>query len=145
MRMHNPVPQFTRFTSTLKHTHPDLAYLRVADPWIDGIHGKTLGVGRTLWKRHFFRVFIRAGGYIRESALIRAEEKGDIIAFGRRFIANPDVVNGLENNTPLTQYDRPTFFVPAEDPNAAVRYIDYPFAKKKVEVPVKACKCSCSS
>ncbi|KAF8980712.1 hypothetical protein BDQ17DRAFT_1438830 [Cyathus striatus] len=149
MRIDNPVPQFAHFASTLKDTHPDLAYLHVPEPRIDGIYGKKhsesdarFGNDTSSESNDFLRAiwrpkpFISAGGYIRESALIRAEEKGDIIAFGRRFIANPDLVNRLENNIPLTQYNRPTFFIPAEDPNAAVGYIDYPFATTKAEGPV---------
>ncbi|KAF8997298.1 hypothetical protein BDQ17DRAFT_1544439 [Cyathus striatus] len=151
MRMENPIPQFAHFASSLKHTHPDLAYLHVTEPSTAGIYGKIhsesdarLGNDTSSESNDFLRAiwkpkpYISAGGYIRESALIRAEEKGDIIAFGRRFIANPDLVNRLENNIPLTQYNRPTFFVPAEDPNAAVGYIDYPFATTKDEVLVQA-------
>ncbi|KAF8985994.1 hypothetical protein BDQ17DRAFT_1436416 [Cyathus striatus] len=126
MRMHNP-PIHGSTESMERHSESDACFGNDTSSGSDDFL-------RAMWHPE---QFIRAGGYIRESTLIRAEEKGDIIAFGRRFIANPDLVNRL--------YDRPTFFVPAEDPNAAVGYIDYPFAKKKVEMPVKACECSCSS
>ncbi|KAF8997302.1 hypothetical protein BDQ17DRAFT_1363454 [Cyathus striatus] len=145
-----PNPPIRPLVSTLKHTHPDLAYLHVTEPYIAGIYGKIhsesnarLGNDTSSESNDFLRAiwkpkpFISAGGYIRESALIRAERKGDIIAFGRRFIANPDLVNRLEKNIPLEKYDRSTFFTTAEDPNAAVGYIDYPFATKKDEMPVQ--------
>ncbi|KAF8997296.1 hypothetical protein BDQ17DRAFT_1248809 [Cyathus striatus] len=143
MRMKDPIPQFAHFVSTLKHAQPDLAYVHVIEPRIAGHEGdvhdlNNLHFGndsveesndflREIWKP---KPFISVGGYIRESALIRAEEKGDIIAFGRWFIANPDLVDRFEKDIPLTKYNRDTFYIPAEAPNAAEGYVDYPFAKK---------------
>ncbi|KAF8987379.1 hypothetical protein BDQ17DRAFT_1402299 [Cyathus striatus] len=143
MRMKDPIPQFAHFVSTLKHAQPDLAYLHLIEPRIAGpdgdehdtsnLHSGNDSVAesndflRAIWKP---KALISAGGYIRESALIRAEEKGDIIAFGRRFIANPDLVDRLENDIPLTKYNRDTFYIPAEAPNAADGYVDYPFVEK---------------
>ncbi|KAF9002764.1 hypothetical protein BDQ17DRAFT_1356769 [Cyathus striatus] len=145
MRMENPIPQFSHFVSSLKKAHPDLAYIHVVEPETEGTLGKMHGpenlhLGndsdeesndflRAIWKP---KPFISCGGYIRESALIRAEDKGDIIAFGRWFIANPDLSYRLQYNIPLTEYNRETFYVPAEDPKTAVGYIDYPFATGKV-------------
>ncbi|KAF9002767.1 hypothetical protein BDQ17DRAFT_1280278 [Cyathus striatus] len=145
MRMDNPIPQFAHFVSFLKKAHPDLAYIHVVEPETAGSSGKAHGpedlhLGndsneesndflRAIWKP---KPFISCGGYIRESALIRAEDKGDIIAFGRWFIANPDLSYRLQHNIPLTEYNGDTFYIPAEDPKTAVGYIDYPFATGKV-------------
>ncbi len=67
-------------------------------------------------------VIISAGGYTRESA-IRAVESGlaDAVAFGRLFIANPDLPRRLVENKPLNPYDRSTFYGGKEH-----GYIDYP-------------------
>ncbi|KAF8997301.1 hypothetical protein BDQ17DRAFT_1429163 [Cyathus striatus] len=133
-KVHMRIPQFTHFTSTLKHTHSDLAYLHVVEPTAgnEGITHADARLGnhtssksndflRALWSP---KPLISAGGFIRESALIIAQEKGDIVVFERRLISNPIVWRTLS----LTQYNRATFYVPAEDPKAAGVYIDYPFA-----------------
>jgi N-ethylmaleimide reductase len=44
------------------------------------------------------------------------------VAFGRHFIANPDLPERLRNGWPLNDYDRPSFFGGTE-----VGYTDYPF------------------
>jgi N-ethylmaleimide reductase len=46
----------------------------------------------------------------------------DIVAFGRHFIANPDLPKRLRLNLPLNRYDRSTFYG-----GDACGYTDYPF------------------
>ncbi|GAB4026690.1 alkene reductase [Spirosoma gilvum] len=51
--------------------------------------------------------------------------KADLIAFGRPFIANPDLVERLQTGAELAHFDAATFFAPG--PNGfAQGYIDYP-------------------
>ncbi|MGF6856709.1 2,4-dienoyl-CoA reductase-like NADH-dependent reductase (Old Yellow Enzyme family) [Paraburkholderia sp. CI3] len=52
-----------------------------------------------------------------------AVEEGlvDAVAFGRYFIANPDLVERLQQNAPINAYDRPTFYG-----GDATGYTDYP-------------------
>ncbi|CAK7240831.1 MAG: hypothetical protein STHCBS139747_002279 [Sporothrix thermara] len=68
-----------------------------------------------------------AGGYLPESACFLVDDyykKYDVIvAFGRRFIANPDLVFRIRNGIPLNEYDRSTFY----QPPSAIGYNDYPF------------------
>ncbi|KAF6817522.1 NADPH dehydrogenase [Colletotrichum sojae] len=56
-----------------------------------------------------------AGGYLADSARWAVDErykKWDVaVAFGRPFIANPDLVFRVRNNIPFTPYDRSTFYV----------------------------------
>ena len=61
-------------------------------------------------------------GYDRELA-IRAVETGaaDLIAFGRPFLANPDLVARLEKDAPLNEPDQSTFYG-----GDAKGYTDYP-------------------
>ena len=74
----------------------------------------------------FNGTLILAGSY----DAIRAEdvlESGlaDLIAFGRPFIANPDLVERLETGADLAQPDPATFYAPG--PNGfAQGYVDYP-------------------
>ena len=68
---------------------------------------------------------ISAGGHNRESAIRTVgNNEADLIAFGRLFIANPDLPARLEENAPLNPYDRLTFYGGTEK-----GYIDYPALK----------------
>ena len=50
-----------------------------------------------------------------------AEGHADAIAFGRLFIANPDLPERLRTGAPLTPYNRATFYT-----KGAEGYLDYP-------------------
>jgi N-ethylmaleimide reductase len=70
------------------------------------------------------RTFILAGGFDRagaEAAL--AGGKADLIAFGRPFLANPDLVRRLEGGLPVSPPDFATFYTPGPK-----GYTDYPVA-----------------
>ncbi|EEF35997.1 12-oxophytodienoate reductase opr, putative [Ricinus communis] len=72
----------------------------------------------------FKGTFIVGGGYRREDGNKAVEENNaDLIAYGRIFLANPDLPRRFELNAPLNQYDRETFYTP--DP--VIGYTDYPF------------------
>ncbi|KAJ3726584.1 hypothetical protein FB446DRAFT_664846 [Lentinula raphanica] len=137
MRMKDPKPQFRYFVEELKKAHPKLSYIHVVEPRIDGFEFRT---DLPEWENNDFirevwtqegnaRWLISAGGATRENAIEAADEKGDIVAFGRPFIANPDLPYRLEHNIPLNPYDRNTFYVP--DGNTPDGYTDYPFAPKQ--------------
>ena len=67
-------------------------------------------------------VIISAGGYNRETAIkVVQEGLADAVAFGRLFIANPDLPRRLTEDRPLNPYDRSTFYGGREH-----GYIDYP-------------------
>ena len=65
---------------------------------------------------------IVAGGFSADTAE-RAVASGaaDAVAFGRHFIANPDLVERLRTGADLTPYDRSTFYG-----GGAQGYVDYP-------------------
>lgn len=67
-------------------------------------------------------VIVTAGGYTRESAMAVVESGlADAVAFGRIFIANPDLPRRLREDLPLNPYDRTTFYGGDER-----GYTDYP-------------------
>ncbi|KAB2616853.1 12-oxophytodienoate reductase 11 [Pyrus ussuriensis x Pyrus communis] len=75
-------------------------------------------------RKAFNGTFIAAGGYEKEdgnNAL--AEGRADLIAYGRIFLANPDLPKRFELTAPLNKYNRETFYT--SDP--VVGYTDYPF------------------
>lgn len=59
--------------------------------------------------------YILSGGYdlARANADIDANS-GDLVAFGRPFISNPDLVQKLQSGKPLTAPDMDTFYTPGE-------------------------------
>lgn len=68
-------------------------------------------------------VFVSAGGYKASDAEEASERTGDVIGFGRIFIANPDLPHRLKNGLELNAYDRATFYSRTEK-----GYTTYPFA-----------------
>lgn len=66
---------------------------------------------------------ISAGGYMGDTARAAIlAGKANAVAFGRLFIANPDLPKRLRISAPLNRYHRPTFYGGTE-----VGYTDYPF------------------
>jgi len=75
-----------------------------------------------LFRPFYPGVLIGAGGFTRQSAAEAiAARTVDAVAFGKLFIANPDLPLRLEMDTPLNQYDHSTFYG-----GTAKGYTDYP-------------------
>lgn len=95
-------------------TRPDLAQnvLNYYGPFYDGL-------------------LMTNGGYDRESAIKVVDEgKADLVSFGRKFIANPDLVERLIRDAPLNEPDEDTFFG-----DGAGGYIDYPTLEQEEKSP----------
>jgi N-ethylmaleimide reductase len=104
-----------------------LAYLHLIEPRIAGnVEDETRDqspVASKTLRKVFSGPIIAAGGFDGPSAeAIIQSGDADLVAFGRHFIANPDLPERLRRNLPLNHYDRPTFFGGTE-----VGYTDYPF------------------
>ncbi len=70
----------------------------------------------------FDGLFILSGGFDHASAeQALAEKRGDLVAFGRPFLANPDLVARMRQDAPLNAPDPATFYTPG-----AKGYTDYP-------------------
>lgn len=68
---------------------------------------------------------ILSGGYDRERAESDLENgAADLVAFGRPFISNPDLVDRLSTGVPLAEPDQATFYTPGPE-----GYTDYPAFK----------------
>jgi len=73
-------------------------------------------------RKAFPGCLILSGGYDRDRAEADlAAERADLIAFGRPFIANPDLVARLQQGAPLAEPDPATFYTSGE-----AGYTDYP-------------------
>ncbi|EIW56407.1 NADH:flavin oxidoreductase/NADH oxidase [Trametes versicolor FP-101664 SS1] len=133
MRMDDPVPTFTYLVSEVVETHPDLAFIHLVEPGVGGgsdIEAKAGESNDFIRKLWLPRPLITAGRYTRELAIARAEEiPGELPAFGRLFISNPDLPLRLRKNLLLTPWNRAVYYTP-EDPHG---YTDYPFAEENCE------------
>jgi N-ethylmaleimide reductase len=59
---------------------------------------------------------------------VLAENAADLIAFGKPFISNPDLVERLKAGAPLNEWDKATFYG-----GGAKGYTDYPAFGEKLE------------
>jgi N-ethylmaleimide reductase len=74
-------------------------------------------------RRRFKNAYIANNGYDLDLATSRlAEDKADLFAFGRPFVANPDLVERLKTGAPLAEFDPATLYG-----GGAGGYTDYPF------------------
>ena len=104
----------------------DLAYLHLIEPRINGNAAVAEGlppVAAAQLRQIFHGTMIAAGGFEPDSAE-EILEKGDadLVAFGRHFIANPDLPKRIQLGLPLNRADRATFY--GGDGHG---YTDYPF------------------
>lgn len=98
----------------------NLAYLHLVEP-------RAYEAPKVDLTTHYFRSIYRgtlmaAGGYDRETgnAAIAAGD-ADLVAYGRLYISNPDLVERFAQDAPLNPYDRSSFYGGSEK-----GYIDYP-------------------
>jgi N-ethylmaleimide reductase len=73
-------------------------------------------------RKRFSKAYMANNGYERASAFSAvAHEDADLVAFGRAFIANPDLVERLKRNAPLNEVNKDTLYG-----GGAEGYTDYP-------------------
>ncbi len=120
MKTFEGVDQFYSDLS-IKLSEIGLAYIHVVDHTSMGAPPVSPKV-KKLIRDHFKGAYILSGGY----DAVRAEHdllesSGDLVAFGRPFIFNPDLPNKIKNKLPLTTGDDSKFYTPGPD-----GYTDYP-------------------
>ncbi|WP_322015205.1 alkene reductase [Paraburkholderia sp. J12] len=91
-----------------------LAWLHVIEPRVAGSQEVTEGahaVAARDLRAYFHGPIVAAGGFSPESAAAIVEAgEADLVAFGRHFIANPDLPQRIRQGLPLNAYDRSTFY-----------------------------------
>ncbi|VDB88411.1 unnamed protein product [Peniophora sp. CBMAI 1063] len=128
MRMTDPVPTFSAMITHLRDTYPKLFYLHIVEPRMKGDSAaheddwaqeqESNAFAYEIWGD---RPMVVAGGHTRETALKATEKDNVIVAFGRLFLANPDLPARLKDDLKLNAYNRDTFYTPGP-----VGYVDYP-------------------
>ena len=99
----------------------NLVYIHVVDHSSMGAPSVSADVKHKI-RQSFKGTYILSGGYDRARAEADLQEKlGDLVAFGRPFLSNPDLVNKLREGKLLTAPDFSTFYSPGPK-----GYIDYP-------------------
>jgi N-ethylmaleimide reductase len=87
----------------------------------DGLHEEALNNAQ-LFRCNFRGQLISAAAYTPSTAAQTVSEgRADAIAFGRMFIANPDLVERIRDELPMNKYDRSTFYGGGKH-----GYTDYP-------------------
>lgn len=125
MRMINPIPTYSRLVEEIRDQFSSLAYLHLVEPRFEGAdevipesETDSNDFLREIWRP---RPFISAGGYTRSSGIEHAERTNDLIAYGRYFIANPDLVERLKKDLPIAKGNRATYYTGGPE-----GYITYP-------------------
>ncbi len=115
----NPQPLFDYITDQLNALK--LVYIHVIEGATGGPRDNAPFDYASLRNR-FKGTYIANNGYdfaLAQKAL--SENKADLIAFGKPFISNPDLVERLKKGAPLNEADRATFYG-----GGAKGYTDYP-------------------
>lgn len=121
----DPVALFTYLLEELSRR--GIAYVHMIEPRATSAGGSEAVAHDApstsiLFRKAFRGVFISAGGYTPENAILPiANGEADAIAFGRLFISNPDLPERIKTGATLTPYNRATFYGGAEQ-----GYTDYP-------------------
>ncbi|KAJ7263981.1 NADH:flavin oxidoreductase/NADH oxidase [Mycena haematopus] len=127
MHFDDSLPTYAHLATELRNRYPDFAYLHVVEPRANGDQTSTE------MKEHQSNDLLplhQRGGLYPTSAIAVAEEKGDLIAFARPYIANPDLPYRLIHNIALTVGDRSLYYaLGSVDPKG---YTDYAFASPPV-------------
>ncbi|KAM0911717.1 hypothetical protein ACQ4PT_013317 [Festuca glaucescens] len=125
MDCHDSDPHALALHMSTKLNDHNILYLHMIEPRMAIVDGRRVVPKRLLPYREAFKgTFIANGGYDREEGgKVVTEGYTDLVAFGRLFLANPDLPKRFEVNAELNKYDRMTFYT--SDP--VVGYTDYPF------------------
>jgi len=115
-------PMTTFAAAITKADEARIGYLHLVEGQTGGPRELPPGADIQKLRRHFKGVYLANNGYDRRSA-IKAVEAGeaDLIAFGRMFIANPDLPSRLRRDAPLNEPRQATFYG-----GGAEGYTDYP-------------------
>lgn len=135
----NEMPAFndeaeTYLTLATELSQRNIAYVHISEQtrWADDV-----SVPHNFlrdFRNHFQRPLIIAGGYLKHNgqAVIDGNE-ADLIAMGRPFLANPDLVERLRNDRPLSEPDSATFY--SAGAKGCIDYPVYDSAKPRAKLP----------
>jgi N-ethylmaleimide reductase len=120
----NPTALFSYAATVLDEL--GIAYLHLIEPRVNGnavdATKDQAPLAARLMRQYFHGTIIAAGGFEVDTAeAILQEGSADLVAFGRHYIANPDLPARIARGLPLAPHDRETFYG-----GDAHGYTDYP-------------------
>lgn len=123
----NPEPLFKHVVQQLNTRK--LVYLHVIEGDTGGPREVPGGFDLQVLREAFDGLFMANNGYDMELAQRTLKAKrADLIAFGRPFISNPDLVERLKRGAPLNEPDKDTLYG-----GGAEGYIDYPTIEQEAQ------------
>ncbi|CAM0870181.1 unnamed protein product [Alopecurus aequalis] len=116
--------------------HQGFLYCHMVEPRMAIVDGRRqIPHGLLHFKKAFSGTFIAAGGYDKEEGdKVVSDGYADLVAYGRIFLANPDLPRRFELGATLNDYDRSTFYT--QDP--VTGYTDYPLLDNNVNNSLSA-------
>lgn len=114
--VHDAAPQQLFDSVIHRLSRTGLAYLHLVEPRANAGQTDTQNLelpasAAALFRKSFDGPLIASGGFNAASASRMLQDgHADAIAFGRAFIANPDLPQRLKTGSALTPYDRSTFY-----------------------------------
>jgi len=120
-------PMATFSAAIARANDAGLGYIHIVEGATGGPRELPKGADLSVFRNLFKGAYIGNNGYDRARA-IEAVETGavDLVAFGKLFIANPDLVERLAANAPLNEPQQATFYG-----GGAEGYTDYPALETK--------------
>jgi N-ethylmaleimide reductase len=116
----DPMATFT--AAITRADQAGLGYVHMIEGDTGGSRELPPGADLSVFRKAFRGAYLANNGYDRASAIAAVESgAADLIAFGRQFISNPDLVARLERNAPLNAPKPATFYG-----GGAEGYTDYP-------------------
>jgi N-ethylmaleimide reductase len=108
----------------------NLAYIHLSEPFTDV---SDIPYALTEIAKHFRPLYngtlmINAGFDQDSGNEVIASGNADLVAFGKPYISNPDLVERFEKGLELADWDKDTFYTPGKE-----GYTDYPMANTKQE------------
>ena len=128
--VNNDMPPYPEIDATYNFLSKQLsnlgiAYIHIVDHSAMGAPEVPMEIKKSI-RKNFKNSIILSGGYDKERAEADIQSGlGDLVAFGRPFINNPDLVERFHNNLPVSQDLKMDLLYTADEKG----YTDYPFYK----------------
>ena len=121
----DPVGTFSYVIDKLNHF--DLAYLHILEPLEDVSHLPHYLKEITPYFRKIYSGTLMTNGGFDSKAGNKFIQDGtaDLIAYGKPFISNPDLVEKFKNGVPLTEWDAKTFYTQGKEGYIEIRDSHY--------------------
>lgn len=108
----------------------DLAYLHLSEPFNDvsDIPYAETEIAKRYRPMYNGTIIINAGFDQESGNKVIEEGNADLVAYGKPFISNPDLVERFAQNVALSDYNQDTFYTPGKE-----GYLDYEAKTKRAE------------